>query len=157
MEHSNKKVNPQFDFVVGGVCSGKSYFIKQKYTTGYKHIDAGEIFIELSKGKYYDFPSSLENQMNKIGSEFLNKAISEKANIVMELIGDDSNEISPLIDALKRIGYEVNLVGLDSEVETALERNKNRSDDNISAFYTQKYHFKWLKDAIRNAVNGKRK
>lgn len=147
MEH--KKITPpQFDLVMGGVCTGKSHFIKENYKSGYTHIDAGDIFMKLSKGKYFDFPSTLEHKMNKIGLELANKAIAEKANIVMEVTGDNEEEVSQLIDELTEVGYEINVQGITCDEETALERNVNRSDDNISAYFTQPYHFKWMSEAI---------
>lgn len=40
---------PEFIIIMGGVCSGKTTLRKNKYANGYANIDAGEIFIELSK------------------------------------------------------------------------------------------------------------
>jgi hypothetical protein len=149
MEH--KKVNqPKFDLVLGGVCTGKSRFIRENYKSGYTHIDAAEIFIKLSKGKYYDFPSTLETEMDKIGFDKTNKAIGERANIVMEFIGDDEPQVSKLLDELKSIDYEINIQAIDCDFDLAMERNINRGDDNISAYYTQPYHYKWLTHAIKN-------
>src|ERR1017187_4594323 len=105
MEHkttkTKKKAKPQFDLIIGGVCTGKTYLRHLNYPTGYTHIDAGEIFIKLSKGKYYNFPSNLERPMNKVGFELAKKAIADRANIVMEVVGDDINDVSQLVDGLK--------------------------------------------------------
>ena len=136
--------------VLGGVCSGKSSFIKENYKDGYVQIDAGDIFITLSAGEYIDFPSILEGKMNEIGLAQTLKAIKSKQNIVMEFIGDDYDDVSKLIDLLKAIGYEVNIQAISCDEETALDRNAMRPDDSISAFYTQPYHFAWVREALNN-------
>jgi Zeta toxin len=140
MEHK-KMTRPQFDFVFGGVCSGKSTFIKDTYSSDYKYIDAGDIFIALSDGK-------LEKGMNKIGEELTVNAVYEKCNVVMEFIGDDETEINKCIDGLKSIGYEVNVQAIDCDFDLAMERNFRRDKNNISAYYTQSYHYKWIEKAI---------
>ena len=156
MEHK-KVIQPKFDFVLGGVCSGKSHFIRENYKSGYTHIDAADIFIKLSEGKYYDFPSILERPMNKIGFDRTTKAIGERANIVMEFIGDNEEQFSMLLDELKSIDYEINIHAIDCDFDLTMERNKNRGDDNISAYYTQPYHYKWIEKAIRFSKTGKLK
>ena len=150
-------IQSKFDFVLGGVCTGKSLFIRENYKSGYTHIDAAEIFIKLSQGKYYDFPSTLESAMDKIGFDKTNKAVAERANIVMEFIGDEEVQLSNLIDDLKSIDYQISIQAIDCDFDLAMERNLNRGDDNISAYYTQPYHYKWLVQAINNfKMEGKR-
>ena len=78
-----KNDQPEFIIVMGGACTGKTTFRKSKYSTGYVNIDAGEIFIELSKGEYYDFPSHLEEKMNQIGIEKMRESILKGENIVI--------------------------------------------------------------------------
>jgi GTPase SAR1 family protein len=57
MKTSNKNTEkPKLVLILGAVAVGKTTLRRQKYTSGYTHIDAGDIFIELSKGEYYDFP-----------------------------------------------------------------------------------------------------
>jgi len=111
-------------------------------------VDAGDIFIELSEGEFYDFPSHLEDEMNRIGKEKLKKALTGRKNIVLELIGNDVALMTELIDLLKKIDYNINLEHFTCDVDTAVERNKNRSDDNISAYFTELYHFGWFRDVI---------
>ena len=52
-------------------------------------IDAAEIFLDLCKGEYLDFPSIFEEQMNTVGEAVCDRAISERRNVVCEIVGDD--------------------------------------------------------------------
>ena len=70
-----KNDQPELIIIMGGVCTGKTTLRKNKYANGYVNIDAGEIFIELSKGEYYDFPSHLEGTMNQIGLKKMRESI----------------------------------------------------------------------------------
>jgi hypothetical protein len=147
---ANIKENPKFILVVGGVCTGKTTLRKEKYSSGFLQLDAGEIFIQLSDGEYFDFPSFLEKEMDMIGEKIAREAVSNRLNIVTEVLGNNYDEVEQLIDKMKGIGYDVDVKYIDCDLNVALERNQNRSDDNISAFYTQKYHFSWLNSAMEN-------
>jgi len=71
LTQENKK--PEFVIIViGGICSGKTTLQKEKYSNGYVNIDTGEIFIELSQGEYFDFPSHLEEGINRLGVAIIN-------------------------------------------------------------------------------------
>jgi hypothetical protein len=133
------------------VAVGKSTIRKKNFSKEYVSIDAGDIFINLSKGEYYDFPSHLEAQMDGIGSSLASKAINEKKNIVVELIGlNYDKEFKSLIELMLKIGYSVGVSQVNCDIKEAWKRNLSRGDDNISAAYTDGYHFKWFRDAGNN-------
>jgi len=134
--------------IMGGVCSGKTTHRKENYSAGYLSIDASDIFIELSKGEYYDFPSHLEREMNNIGLNRMRKAIQNSDNIVIEIIGANQKPIEEIIEYSKRIGYKTKLIHLTCDIEEAKRRNDNREDDNISAHFCEPYHIKWLKQVV---------
>ncbi len=134
--------------VTGGVCSGKTTYRKENYSEGYLSIDARDIFIELSKGGYYDFPSHLEREMNNIGLNRMRKAIQNSDNIVIEIIGANQNSVKEIIELSKKIGYKSKVVCLTCDIEEAKRRNDNREDDNISAHFCEPYHIKWLKQVV---------
>ena len=46
------------------------------------------------------------------------------------------------------IAYKVDLDAVVKDPIEAWKWNLQRSDDNISAFYTEQYHRKWLIDAV---------
>jgi dephospho-CoA kinase len=140
--------NPEIILVTGGVCTGKSTYINKNIPDDYVSIDAGDIFIELSEGEYYDFPAHLEDEMNRIGQEKLKEALTGRKNIVLELIGNDTTLMAELIGLLKKTGYKVKLAQLTCDVDVAIERNNNRPEDNISAYFTEPYHFEWFKKVI---------
>jgi hypothetical protein len=79
-------MKPIFAIVAGGVCSGKTYLRKTEYSDNYISIYACDIFIKLSNGEYYDFPSHLESEMNRIGLAQLKMAFESKQNIILRLL-----------------------------------------------------------------------
>ncbi len=111
-------------------------------------IDAAEIFLDLCKGEYLDFPSIFEEQMNTVGEAVCDRAISERRNVVCGIVGDDYELTKRMIEALKYIGYIVNIEAVTLDFEESSKRNLNRGDDDISSYYTQHYHLNWLAGAM---------
>ena len=143
----NKK-NPKVVIVMGGVCSGKTTYINKEYLKSCTNIDAGKIFIELSKGEYYDFPSHLEEKLNEIGLAKLKTAIRNREDIVVEIIGNKPELLKELIDQINKINYKINLVNLTCRIEEAKHRNAYRDDESISAYYCEPYHLEWFKQIV---------
>lgn len=148
-----KNDQPEFIIIMGGVCTGKTTLRKSKYYTGYVNIDAGDIFIELSKGEYFDFPSHLEDKMNQIGLSKMRECIKDKKNIVIEIIGADYESVKELLDLSDKIKYSHKVDYLECDMEEAWQRNVNRGNDNISAHYCEPYHIKWFKQASIEYLN----
>ncbi len=96
---------PELTIIMGGVCSGKTTLRKNEYANGYVNIDAGDIFIDLSSGEYFDFPSHLEENMNQIGLNKMRESILDKKNIVIEIIGAEYETVKELIDLSEKINY----------------------------------------------------
>jgi len=139
---------PELIVITGGVCSGKTTHRKIKYSNDeYSNIDAGEIFIQLSNGAYYDFPSHLENQMLKIGFDKMRESMKEKKNIVIEIIGSNYESVEELFTWSEKINYSCLVEFIDCDFAESWQRNVNRSDDNISAYYCEPYHIAWFKQA----------
>jgi hypothetical protein len=148
-----KNDQPEFIIVMGGVCTGKTTLRNNKYATGYVNVDAGEIFIELSKGEYFDFPSHLEDKMNQIGITKMRESIKEKKNIVIEIIGANYETVKELIALSEKINYTNNVDYLECDMEAAWQRNVHRSNDNISAHFCEPYHVVWFKQAAIEHLN----
>lgn len=142
---------PVFALVLGPTATGKTRHRRQKYPKGYVVVDAGDIFISLSRGKYIDFPSILEEQMETIGTSVARRAIRERRNIVTEIIGHEFAPTQQLIDSMLTIGYNVELDAIVKDPIEAWEWNLKRSNENISAYYTEQFHRKWLIDAAAAA------
>lgn len=141
---------PTIVILMGGPASGKTTIRKQLFSTGYVVLDAAEIFLRLCRGEYLPFPDELETPMNFIGRLVAFRAVSERRNIVTEIIGSYFSAIDELMNALKGIGYLVEIQAITCNIETALERNASRRDDCISAYYTESYQRQWLIDAAKN-------
>jgi len=150
-----KNDQPELIIIMGGVCTGKTTLRKNKYAKGYVNIDAGEIFIELSKGEYYDFPSHLEGTMNQIGLEKMRESVLGKKNIVIEIIGAEYESVKELIDLSERINYSNKVDYLECDMDEAWQRNINRGNDNISAHFCEPYHIMWFKQVAIEHLNPK--
>jgi hypothetical protein len=143
---------PTFAVLMGGVAAGKTTMREQRFSTGYVLVDAAEIFLNLSRGEYFPFPGHLEEPMEKIGRCIAKRAIAERRSIVTELIGGDVAPTQALLQAMAAIGYETDLHGLTCDLDVALQRNANRGDGRISAYYAEPYQRRWLFDAARAAA-----
>lgn len=136
----------------GGIATGKTTVRKQKYSLGYVLIDAADIFNSLSQGRFLPFPGPLEEPMNLIGRLVARRALSERRNIVTEIIGTDAQAVMELIGALRSIGYSVQGVGLTCDVEEAVRPNESRDDD-ISAYDAEPFQRAWIIKACRELAS----
>jgi len=143
--------DPEFVLLMGGVCAGKTTMRKQKFSRGYAVLDAGEIFLNLSRGHYYDFGAAFEEQLDLIGYGIAFRAIQQRRHLVTEMTGGQLpvERYEGLIEAMLSVGYKAELLYVHCDFESAQQRNLNRGDDNISAYYTEPYHVRWLLDAVR--------
>jgi hypothetical protein len=116
----NAGKQPTFTIIMGGVCVGKTKLRKEKYRRGHVLIDAAEIFLK------------------------------EKRNIVTEIIGANADKLLILINAIESTGYEVDLIAMTGDISETWRRNINRGVKNISAYYCEPYHMKWILQAIEN-------
>jgi hypothetical protein len=143
---------PRFVVILGGVAVGKSRFRRDRYGHGFVTIDAGEIFLNLSRGAFYPFPSDLEEPMNLIGAWVAAQAFQERRNVVTELIlNEQKDSIIRIIEAVRSLGYRIEAETLSCDMTLALEHNATRGQNNISAYYTHKYHERWILDAVSGA------
>ena len=134
---------PKFIIVMGSICTGKTTFRKNEFKDGYTHIDAGEIFIQLSQGQYYDFLGHLEEKINQIGLEKMIDSFKNRKNIVIEIIGENKETIVNCAKETIKLNYSNELKLMRCELNTALKRNINRDINNISAYFCEKYHLDW--------------
>src|SRR5262245_47862249 len=137
---------PEFILILGPVCSGKTTLRRQQYSKGYVLIDAAEIFLSLSRGNYFEFGEAFEEPMEFIGNAIVQRAIKERRNIVTEMTGG-SNDINTIIDAMTELNYKGQVPYVHCDLEEAKRRNRKRGNDNISAYYTGRYHERWILNA----------
>ena len=141
---------PRVVILMGGTGAGKSRRRKQHYATGYVLVDAGDIFIRLSRGAYLPFPGEMKEPMDIIGCLIAQRAIVERRHIVTEIIGGNFDATTQLMDTMRASGYEVSLEYIECDIEKAWQNNINRGDDNISSYYSEPYQRNWLVDAARH-------
>lgn len=139
----------------GGVATGKTTSRKQRYSTGYVLIDAADIFLSLSRGEVLPFPGDLQEPMNLIGPMVAWRALSERRNIVTEIIGAELEPLQQLTGALKSIGYTVHGEVFTCDIEEAVRRNESRGDDDISAYYAEPFQRTWIIDACNEIATGR--
>jgi hypothetical protein len=135
---------PRIVFIIGPPAAGKTTIRKQKFSSGYVLVDAADVFLNLCRDKFYEFPGPFVDFLNVIGPQIVFRAISENRNIVTELIGADFEKTKALIETMRTVGYYPEVIGITCDIEEAHHRNANRSEKNISAFFTQHYQHSWL-------------
>lgn len=138
--------------ILGAVGVGKTTFRREKYSNGYVNVDAGDIFIELSKGEYYDFPSHLKKEMVKIGKSLMLDSLRSKKDIVLEFPGSNYDDVMEITNLAEKLGYTCELEMLQCDIDVAWERNISRSDNNISSYYYEKYHLNWFRNAVKQLL-----
>ena len=144
---------PRIVMLMGGVAVGKTTIRKQRFAKGYVLVDAADIFLRLSRGKFLPFPEAFEEPMSSIGGLVARRAVSERRNIVTELIGADDEATKELIAAMRAVGYQVSGQVITCDIEEALRRNRERGDDSISCYYAEPYQRRWLLDAAHATLN----
>jgi hypothetical protein len=138
--------------VMGAPCVGKTTFRREQLPAGHVVLDAGEIFLHLSRGDLYPFPGAFQEPMELMGRLVARRAVSERRHIVMELIGAEAEPLEALLKAMKAIGYKTDLKFLECPIEETIRRNETRGPDSISCYYAEPFHRRWLLDAATEAL-----
>ena len=112
-------------------------------------IAAADVFLRLCQGRNLDFPGELETHMEVLGSLIAGQAVQEGRNLVIEIIPVENEKALELIKALNEAGYRTDLVHAHCSVEECRRRNDNRGPDDISAYFAERFHMRWLIDACR--------
>lgn len=59
-------------------------------------------------------------------------------------IGAEAGPLEKLIETYRALGYYISVTGVTADLEQSLRWNQERSNDNISAYYTESFHHRWL-------------
>lgn len=102
------------------------------------------IFINLSRGEYLPFGEIYDDVLDLVGNLVARRAIRERRHIVTEMIGTSAEAVSKVVDAMVAQGYQAQIQYVTLDVVAAWQQNLSRGDDNISAYYAEPYHVRWL-------------
>lgn len=130
---------PKIVILMGGVGSGKTTIRRQKYSKGYVNFDFGEILTVVKRAIGEDDPK-LTSYVSLACDLILRECISEKKNIVIEIIGDSKELIDPVLDGMKKIGYDISLEYIHCDPVEAYKRHLKlveEDKDYLSAHFTQ--------------------
>jgi hypothetical protein len=153
---SSKRVGdePAAVILMGGPATGKTTMRKQRYASGHVLIDAGDIFLSLSRGENLPFPGPLADAMEIVGRAVTQRALSERRNIVTEIIGAEQALTEQLLTALENIDYQVQVAALTCAPEEAVRRNAERDiKESISAYFAEPFQQAWIIDASAELVD----
>lgn len=140
---------PILALVVGVICSGKTTYINKNFASAdWTILDAGEIFLQLNNGSWKDFGRLHEQMMTEFGISIIEEAIKRRENLVVELLLDRPDHIREIARGFDALSYCVQVHDLDCDLETSVERNENREENSISAYFTEVYHINWLLEAL---------
>lgn len=140
-------VPPEFALILGPPATGKTRFRRERFARGWVVLDAADIFVSLERGAIIDFPAHLEAPLNVIGLAVARVALWERRHVVTEIIGSTPDDVNALLDTVAGLGYRVAVYGVRAEPAQSWRWNLGRSENNISAHYTEPYHLRWLRQA----------
>jgi hypothetical protein len=130
---------PKFVIMMGGVGSGKTTVRRQRYSSGYVNFDYTEIMIAVEKAVGKDEPR-LESYVSLANSIILQECIVDKKNIVIEITGDNKEILDPVLDGMKKLGYDISIEFIHCDPVEAYKRHLKAVEedkDYVSAYFTQ--------------------
>jgi predicted kinase len=124
-------------FLAGGPGSGKSFVVGKTalQALGFKLINSDDAFeAGLKKAGLTTSPediASAQGQEIRAGAKALTGrkmklALDGRLGLVIDGTGKDYAKIKKQVDELRKIGYAVKMIFVNTDLETALDRNKSR-------------------------------
>ena len=124
-------------FLAGGPGSGKSFVVGKTAlkALGFRLINSDVAFENgLKKAGLTTDPDDIASAQGQdvratakaITGKMLDRALHGRMGIVIDGTGKDYNKIKGQVDLLRSIGYSVHMIFVNTDLETALERNKQR-------------------------------
>lgn len=122
-----KKKEGKVWLVLGVPASGKSTFsdplVEREGALLVDSDEAKKLLPEFSNGL---LAGAVHEESAAIANDVVKRAVTNKDNLVLPLVGKTFATLQEKIDKLKEAGYEVNLIYVDLPVEKAIERTKAR-------------------------------
>ena len=124
-------------FLAGGPGSGKSFIVGKTGLTplGFKVINSDDAFeaalkkagLEMTPDNIFS-PKGQEirKSTSALTVKKMNLAIKGRLGLVIDGTGKDFNKIKTQANDLKRLGYEVAMIFVNTDKETAMDRNRAR-------------------------------
>lgn len=148
-QYDSRSANPEFALIIGtGVC-GKTRLRHEQFAKSHVNVDAGDIFRRLEGDRVLDFPGEHREVLDFIGGLIAKLAISGKHNVVTEIHQAEAERTKALIDTMLSAGYQVKVTVLQCDFPEAQRRNLARGPHNISSYYTDEFHLRWIGEAVR--------
>ena len=125
-------------FLAGGPGSGKSFIVGKTGLTplGFKVINSDDAFeaalkkagLEMTPDNIFS-PKGQEirRSTSALTVKKMNLAIKGRLGLVIDGTGKDFNKIKTQANDLKRLGYEVAMIFVNTDKETAMDRNRARA------------------------------
>jgi len=125
-------------FLAGGPGSGKSFIVGQTalQSLGMKLINSDPAFENalekagLDKKNPDDIFSepgqAARAKAKKLTKNQMNLAVNGRLGLIIDGTGKDSDKLKKQSTQLKKLGYETAMIFVNTDLETALERNRNR-------------------------------
>jgi predicted kinase len=125
-------------FLAGGPGSGKSFIVGKTALSslGFKLINSDILFeINLKRAGleakpeniYSDAGQELRNYAKALTKKKLELALIGRLGLVIDGTGKDFNKIKKQAEQLRSLGYDVSMIFVNTDLDTALQRNRQRS------------------------------
>ena len=123
-------------FLAGGPGSGKSYVVKKSTGgTGLKIVNSDDIFEKYLAQAKLDFKMQssqsgerdvLRTKAKKVTAKRKDNYLEGRLGLVIDGTGKDYGKISSQAAGLRQLGYDVHMIFVNTTLEVALQRNKER-------------------------------
>ena len=124
-------------FLAGGPGSGKSYVVRR--TTGglgMKIVNSDDIYEKMLKDAgleatpediYSDEGQEIRGRAKAVTKRMQGNFLEGRLGLIIDGTGKDYDKIAGQVSGLKSIGYECSMIFVNTSLETAQERNRQRS------------------------------
>ena len=124
-------------FLAGGPGSGKSYVVRR--TTGglgMKIVNSDDIYEKMLKDAgleatpediYSDEGQEIRGRAKAVTKRMQGNFLEGRLGLIIDGTGKDYDKIAKQVAGLKGIGYECSMIFVNTSLDTAQERNKQRS------------------------------